>query len=121
MSCTGKGCGVMHAEPALVKPPRLLTVARGRFWRSALAERQRIGDGGPGDGLPLSALNDLDRWVTWRNEQRKGKVTEVPYSPRTGYRAKADDPTTWAKSPRPNTGLLFDNLLIQRRPEGHRR
>ena len=26
-----------------------------------------------------------------------------------------------AKSPRPNTGLLFDNLLIQRRPEGYRR
>ena len=34
--------------------------------------------------------------MTWRNEQRNGKVTKVPYSPRTGRRAKADDPTTWA-------------------------
>jgi hypothetical protein len=34
--------------------------------------------------------------VTWRNEQRNGKVAKVPYSPRTGRRAKADDPTTWA-------------------------
>jgi predicted P-loop ATPase len=61
-----------------------------------LTEREHIGDGDPGDGLSLSALNDLVRWVTWRNEQRNGKVTKVPYSPRTGHRAKADDPTTWA-------------------------
>ena len=61
-----------------------------------MVERERNGDGDPGDTIPLSALNDLVRWVTWRNEQRNGKVTKVPYSPSTGHRAKADDPTTWA-------------------------
>jgi putative DNA primase/helicase len=35
------------------------------------------------------------QWVCWRKEARKGKVTKVPYNPRTGQRAKADSPATW--------------------------
>ena len=61
-----------------------------------MVDRERIADEDSGDGIPLFALNEFDRWVAWRNEQRNGKVTKVPYSPRTGRRAKADDPTTWA-------------------------
>jgi len=33
--------------------------------------------------------------VAWRAEERKGKITKVPYSPTRGSRAKADDPATW--------------------------
>ncbi|MEJ0019741.1 MAG: VapE domain-containing protein [Acetobacteraceae bacterium] len=46
-------------------------------------------------GLALAALAVHARWVIWRNELRNGKATKVPYSPRTGQRAKADDPATW--------------------------
>jgi putative DNA primase/helicase len=35
-------------------------------------------------------------WVAWRAERRNGKPTKVPYDPRTGRRAAADDPATWA-------------------------
>ena len=35
------------------------------------------------------------RWVAWRNEERNGKLTKVPYSPHNGREAKADDPRTW--------------------------
>src|SRR3954451_3201883 len=34
------------------------------------------------------------RWVVWRNEQRNGHTTKVPYSPHSGH-ARADDPCTW--------------------------
>src|SRR5215472_5355381 len=40
------------------------------------------------------SLSDEKRWVAWRNEQRGGKATKVPYAP-NGKRAKADDPSTW--------------------------
>lgn len=40
-------------------------------------------------------LADHPRWVTWRNELRNGKPSKIPYAPRTGRKAKADDPTTW--------------------------
>jgi primase-polymerase (primpol)-like protein len=35
-------------------------------------------------------------WVAWRAERRNGKRTKVPYDPRTGRRASADDPAAWA-------------------------
>jgi hypothetical protein len=37
---------------------------------------------------------DEPRWVAWRNEERRGKLTKVPYG-LNGRRAKADDPATW--------------------------
>jgi hypothetical protein len=40
-------------------------------------------------------LKQLDRWVCWRAEERKGKITKVPYSP-SGYPAKSNDNNTWS-------------------------
>ena len=44
--------------------------------------------------LTLASLAPERRWVGWRNEDRNGKPTKVPYDPR-GRSAKANDPTTW--------------------------
>jgi putative DNA primase/helicase len=41
-------------------------------------------------------MKDLEQWVCWRSEKRDGKPTKVPYSPRSGSRARSDDPGTWA-------------------------
>ena len=41
-------------------------------------------------------MKDLEQWVCWRSEARDGKPTKVPYSPRSGSRARSDDPDTWA-------------------------
>lgn len=48
------------------------------------------------DGLPQE-LKDTGRWCVWRYEQREGrdKPTKCPYSPRTGERAKSNDPGTF--------------------------
>jgi hypothetical protein len=46
----------------------------------------------------IAALEELQarpQWVCWRRETRRGKTTKVPYNPRTGARAHADDPQTW--------------------------
>jgi hypothetical protein len=40
-------------------------------------------------------MRDLEQWVCWRSEKRGGKPTKVPYSPRSGSRARSDDPSTW--------------------------
>jgi hypothetical protein len=43
------------------------------------------------------ALTKLPQWVVWRLEPREtGKPAKVPYDPRSGSKAKSDDPTTWA-------------------------
>jgi hypothetical protein len=45
----------------------------------------------------VPTLDDLAAepvWVAWRNEDRAGKSTKVPYSA-SGAHARADDPTTW--------------------------
>jgi hypothetical protein len=42
----------------------------------------------------FAMLDDQPRYVAWRNEERGGKLTKVPYG-RGGQRAKADDPATW--------------------------
>ena len=48
------------------------------------------------DGLPTE-LMDTGRWCVWKYEQREGraKPTKVPYDPRTGERAKSNDPSTF--------------------------
>ena len=37
---------------------------------------------------------EVPRWVAWRNQNRNGRTTKIPYSPHSGH-AKADDPRTW--------------------------
>ncbi len=44
-------------------------------------------------------LQSQPRWVVWRNEQRNGKTTKVPYNARTRREAKSDDRTTWSTRP----------------------
>ncbi len=44
---------------------------------------------------PFEELAAVPRWVVWRQEERGGKPTKVPYNV-TGGRAKTDDPSTWA-------------------------
>jgi predicted P-loop ATPase len=60
-----------------------------------LAEQRTTEEDDASLGLALATLAEHARWVTWRNELRDGKPTKVPYSPRNGHKAKADDPATW--------------------------
>ncbi|MGD0581204.1 MAG: phage/plasmid primase, P4 family [Bryobacteraceae bacterium] len=48
------------------------------------------------DNIPAE-LKALPNWVCYRIEERYGqsKPTKVPYDPRTGEHAKANDPATW--------------------------
>jgi predicted P-loop ATPase len=55
--------------------------------------------------MSLSSLADVPRWVMWKNIKRNGKLTKVPYDPRTGREAKANDPTTWATRTDAETAL----------------
>jgi predicted P-loop ATPase len=64
-----------------------------------LVDQRTTAEGDAGAWLPLTALAEHVRWVTWRNELRNGKATKVPYSPRNGQRARADNPTTWGTRP----------------------
>ena len=43
-------------------------------------------------------LKAMKQWVCFKLEpnEKKGKPDKIPYNPRTGYRAKANDPGTWA-------------------------
>jgi len=47
--------------------------------------------------IPLAALTAMPRWVAWQTEERGPfkRPTKVPYSPRSGKKARADDPNTW--------------------------
>jgi hypothetical protein len=40
-------------------------------------------------------IKDLRQWLCWRIEERDGKLTKVPYGPRTGQRADSTTPETW--------------------------
>lgn len=40
-------------------------------------------------------LSELDQWVLWRNEERAGRTTKVPYQ-LGRRRASSTDPNTWA-------------------------
>jgi putative DNA primase/helicase len=40
-------------------------------------------------------LKALPNWVTYRLEERDGRLTKVPYTP-SGSRARANDPSTWS-------------------------
>lgn len=41
-------------------------------------------------------LKARPQWVVWREEKRQGKLTKVPYSPKSGYKAKSDTHATWS-------------------------
>jgi putative DNA primase/helicase len=41
-------------------------------------------------------LKRLDQWVCWHYEERGEKLTKVPYTPHTSFRASAADLTTWS-------------------------
>ena len=43
----------------------------------------------------LADLAPLPRFVVWRNEERNGDITKIPYTPGTTRKARADDPSTW--------------------------
>jgi hypothetical protein len=48
----------------------------------------------PDNVITLADLASVPQWVAWRNEERDGKTTKVPYfSP--GMRAEANNPSTW--------------------------
>ena len=44
-------------------------------------------------------MGDLPQWVCWRAELREGKATKIPYSPKSGTRARCGDPSTWGTLP----------------------
>ena len=52
--------------------------------------------------LRLKAANIPDelrsraQWVVWRLELRNGEWSKVPINPRSGKRARANDPSTWS-------------------------
>src|SRR2546429_2024805 len=48
------------------------------------------------NGAALEELQAHPQWVCWRKEQRKGKLTKVPYNPLTRRWAESDNPQTWA-------------------------
>lgn len=41
-------------------------------------------------------MRELEQWLCWRSEERGGKETKIPYSPRSGRMASSTDPGTWA-------------------------
>ena len=45
-------------------------------------------------GIPAE-LKALPQWVLWRNEERDGKSTKVPYTPDGLRRAESDNAATW--------------------------
>lgn len=45
-------------------------------------------------GLP-TALVEYDQWIWWREQERDGKPTKVPITPRSGAFASSTDEQTW--------------------------
>ena len=66
--------------------------------------------------IPLSRLDDCQRWNAWREEIRKGKRAKVPYSPVTGRGSKSNDRRTWGV--RRQAEALAKQLLGSRRNGG---
>jgi hypothetical protein len=40
-------------------------------------------------------LRERAQWVCWETQPRDGKETKIPINPKTGQKAKTDDPATW--------------------------
>jgi hypothetical protein len=64
-----------------------------------MASSQLIPQASPADtGCSAPGLEPLrarQQWVTWRLEDRNGKITKPPYTPGTRQRASSTDPHTW--------------------------
>jgi hypothetical protein len=58
------------------------------------------------DGIAAD-LKALPQWVCWRWERRDGQWTKVPINPKSGDRAKSNDPATW--------GTFGEALALQQR------
>lgn len=43
-----------------------------------------------------SMLKDHKKWVCWKKEKVKGRITKVPYNPQNGKKAKSTDAQTWS-------------------------
>ena len=46
------------------------------------------------DNIPY-CLRERPQWVCWRQEQRNGRPTKVPYDVKTGRKASSAGPATW--------------------------
>lgn len=65
-------------------------------------------------------LKQLRQWVTWGKRGNDNK--KMPWNPRTGYGAKADDPSTWSdyetaleavrRGEYEGLGFEFDNGIV---------
>ncbi|MCP4643655.1 MAG: hypothetical protein GY851_24620 [bacterium] len=49
------------------------------------------------------------QWIVWRSEQRRGRVTKVPYVPGTHRHARSNDPSTWR---------TFEEAMVSHRRDG---
>jgi len=47
------------------------------------------------EGIP-ETLRELEQWVCWREEERDGKPTKIPVTPRAGGFASSTESETWA-------------------------
>src|SRR4051812_31063135 len=64
-------------------------------WAGILVEKTLVAQAEPSAmSTVFDPFAESARWVVWRNEQRNGHTTKVPYSPHSGH-ARADDPCTW--------------------------
>jgi putative DNA primase/helicase len=61
------------------------------------------------DEIILTDLEHLPIWVGWREVQRNGRATKVPFDPRTGEEAKSTDPTTWATRGEAESWAIFSD------------
>ena len=41
-------------------------------------------------------LKDQKKWVCWKKEKVKGRITKIPYNPKNGKKAKSTDAQTWS-------------------------
>lgn len=55
-------------------------------------------------------MKELNNWVCFRSEDRNGKKSKVPYDPKTGNRAKSNDPTTWSDYKTAATTKGYDGI-----------
>lgn len=58
-------------------------------------------------------IEDFPWWCVWKSEIRDGKPTKVPYNPRTGQRARANNPSTFGTREEAETALTsgrYDGL-----------
>lgn len=63
----------------------------------------------------ITKYGDEARWVSWKLETVKGKVTKVPYNALNGKKASTTDPTTWTTADKVegNIGIvLHDQSLL---------